>query len=178
MNHPVLETLTAAAFVVAIVIAPLAWFRIIRAKSRQAYLKNIALFAGPIALFFVLGQATGLFPETPPPTQPLPKASELLASMPPLQVALLVAAGAVWIVGGNILLYFHNRRLGKSWWQALNPLEPLFKDFTRHEWAILGCLVVITMSLAASALLLHGTRAPYLNTPLMKTITPRRNLTE
>ena len=68
---PFLEVLTSLAFVVAMVVSPVAWFRIVRAKTRAAYWKNIVLFAAPILLVFFFANGAGLMPETPtpPPTR-------------------------------------------------------------------------------------------------------------
>ena len=60
--------------------------------------------------------------------------------------------GGLWIGGGNLLTHFHNRRLGKKGWRALNPFDPPFKDFNTREWLILGALVVVSMGLGVVAI--------------------------
>ena len=50
-----------------------------------------------------------------------------------------------WIVGGNILVFRHYRRLGKPWWSGLKPFAFPFKDFNSEEW--LQLLLIATMSL-------------------------------
>lgn len=135
-----------------LVVSPIAWFRMVRAKTRAAYWKNMLFFAAPILLTVWLGAAAGLMPEPkgPPPTLPTP--GNVLASMPTGQLILLSLAAVLWIGGGNLLLYRHRRRLGKKWWQDLNPLNPPFKDFNPVEWLILGGLVLGSLGLAALAI--------------------------
>jgi hypothetical protein len=149
---PFFEILTWVTFAVAMVVAPVAWFRMVRAKTRAGYWKNIALFICPILLVFLFANAAGLMPEvqTPPPAPP--SAQDVFGKMPSSQVILLAVVAAVWIGGGNLLFHFHNRRLGKRWWQAMNPLNPPFKDFNSREWSILAALVTVSLGLMAFAI--------------------------
>jgi hypothetical protein len=147
-----LQILTIVAFLATLVIAPIAWFRMVRAQTRSAYWKNMVFFAAPILLSIWLGEAAGLMPEPagPPPT--LPAVEDVFAGMPTIQLLLLSAAAVLWMGGGNLLFYLHNRRLGKKWWQALNPFDPPFKDFNVTEWLILGGLVLSSLGLGALAI--------------------------
>jgi hypothetical protein len=150
--HLLLEVLTAVVFLVTMVIAPIAWFRMVRAQTRSAYLKNMAFFAAPILLTFLLADAAGIMPEPtgPPPTLP-GSAEEALAGIPTGQLILLSLAAVLWVGGGNVLLYRHRRRLGKKWWQTLNPFNPPFKDFNTAEWMTLGGLVAGSFALGVLA---------------------------
>lgn len=134
------------------VVSPVAWFRIVRAKTRAAYWKNIVLFAAPILLVFFFANGAGLMPETPTPPPTPPSAEKIFEQMPTGQLVLLGAAALIWIGGGNVLFHIHNRRLGKKWWQALNPLDPPFKDFNTREWLILGVLLAGSMGLGILAI--------------------------
>ena len=147
-----LEVLTCLVGVAALVIAPVVWFRMLRAKSRAVYWQSVALFIGPMLLTFVLAQAAGLMPEVPAPSGPPPSFQDVLGDLPTHQIVLLALAGLVWMGGGNLLLHLHRRRLGKTWWQTLNPLEPPFKDFNAREWWTLAGLVVTSLGLVAFAL--------------------------
>lgn len=149
---PLLEILTLTTFAVAMVVTPIAWFRMVRAKTRTAYWKNIALFVGPILLVFLFANSAGLMPEAPTPPANLPSPQNVFVNMPTGQLILLAIGVALWIGGGNLLFHFHNRRLGKKWWQAMNPLDPPFKDFNTREWLILGVLVVASLGLMALAI--------------------------
>lgn len=133
------------------VVAPIAWLRMLRAKTRAAYWKNIGLFVGPIFLVFLLANGAGLIPEfTTPRVSPSPQ--DVFGQMPTEQLVLLVLVAIIWIGGGNLLFHRHNLRLGKKWWQALNPLDSPFKDFNFREWLILGVLVVISLGLLVAVI--------------------------
>jgi hypothetical protein len=149
---PFLEVLTWVTFAVAMVVSPVAWFRMVRAKTRAAYWKNIVLFAAPIFLVFLFANGAGLMPEAPTPPPTPPNAQDVFMRMPTHQLVLLAAAAILWVGGGNVLLQMHNRRLGKKWWQALNPVDPPFKDFNTREWLVLGALLVGSMGLGALAI--------------------------
>ncbi len=151
----IFAVLTAIAFVIAFPTALITWFRMIRSKNRKDYLKNIALFVLPILSVFLLAHLGGLtqFPnmsEAPPPQ--VPSAQEIFSTMPTAQLILLGIAGGIWLIGGNVLFYLHKRRVGKSWWQFMNPLEPPFKDFNGKEWSILIVLVISTFIIAGAAM--------------------------
>lgn len=124
----------------------------VRAQTRSAYWKNIALFATPILLTLALGKASGLMTEPVGPPPVLPPPGDVFAGMPTGQLILLSLAAMLWIGGGNVLLYRHRRRLGKKWWQALNPFDPPFKDFNTAEWLTLGGLVAGSFALGTLAL--------------------------
>jgi len=147
-----LRIFTALVFLATLFIAPIAWFRMVRAQTRSAYWKSMVFFAVPILLTILLGEASGLMPAPKGPAPTLPAAGDLLAGIPTGQLILLSLAALLWIGGGNVLLYRHRRRLGKKWWQALNPFDPPFKDFNVTEWLILGGLVLSSLGLAALAI--------------------------
>jgi hypothetical protein len=149
------EVLLVIMFVAAMVVCPIAWYRMVRAKTRSAYWGNMGLFAGLILGVFqvadLAGFDTGLRKPAPPP-QSIPSIEHVFGQMPPIQLALLISAAVLWIGGGNLLFYLHNRRLGKRWWQALNPLDPPFKDLNTREWVTLGVLTVASLGLGAAAI--------------------------
>jgi hypothetical protein len=147
---PFLEVITWAAFAMAMIVAPISGFRAVRAKTRAAYWKNNALFVIPILLVFLLAYGVGLTPETP--TLPPPRPQDVFGKMPTAQLVLLGIVAAIWIGGGNVLFYFHNRRLGKKWSKPMNPLDPPFKDINTRKWLILGALVVVSLGFGAAAI--------------------------
>jgi hypothetical protein len=146
-----LDIALAALFVVTMVVAPIAWIRMLTAKTQRTYLLGIALFALPILAVFTLGYLTGAVDFNAPPKSELPT-----DFAPPqlswVQIVLLSAAGCLWLVGGNVLMYRHTKRMGRPFWSILNPFKPQFRDFTGYEWASLGALVVVTLLLAALAM--------------------------
>ena len=69
------------------------------------------------------------------------------------ETLILVGLGmAVWLIGGNVLIAWHYRRMGKSAWSGLKPFAFPFKDFNFREWAILAALAMTSLMLFGSAL--------------------------
>ena len=59
------------------------------------------------------------------------------------EALILVALGiAIWVIGGNVLVATHYRRLGKSSWSWLNPFTFPFKRFNARELVALVVLGV------------------------------------
>jgi hypothetical protein len=151
----VFQALMVLMFVTAILVCPIAWYRMVRAKTRTAYWGNMGLFAGLILGVFLVAELAGFdtgLSTPPPPPQSVPGFEQVFGQMPTMQLGLLIAAAVLWIGGGNVLFHLHNRRLGKRWWQALNPLDPPFKDFNGREWAALAVLTVGSLALGAAAI--------------------------
>jgi hypothetical protein len=73
----------------------------------------------------------------------------------PVTLMLVVLAMATWLVGGNVLVASHYRRLGKSPWSGFRPFAFPFAPFNAKEWAILALLVVISLVLFAAAMLVN-----------------------
>lgn len=152
-----LDILLLVTFFLAMVIAPIAWLRMLKAKSQSTYRKSVAWFVIPIVAVFALGALTGTFDQqNPDPRQLIPsrEAQELTWT----QVVLLILAGATWMGGGSMLWFRHTKRMGRSFWSAMNPLQPQFRDFTGTEWAVLGALAVVALSLGAIAINLAPAR--------------------
>jgi hypothetical protein len=140
-----------ALFCATMVVAPIAWIRMLTAKSQRAYLLSVALFVLPILAVFGLGHLTGAVDFSAPPKNELP-VDIVAPQLTWVQVLLLSAAGCLWLVGGNVLMYRHTKRMGRPFWSILNPLKPQFRDFTGYEWASLASLAVGTLLLAALAM--------------------------
>jgi hypothetical protein len=146
-----LDILFAAVFCITMVVAPIAWVRMLTAKNQPTYVRNIALFVLPILAVFALGQAVGFVDFTAPPKTPVPP-SGAAPQLTWQQIVLLSTAGCVWIVGGNVLTYRQSKRLGRSFWRSWNPFQPPFRDFNRQEWAALAGLAALAMALGVSAI--------------------------
>lgn len=138
-------------FCITLVIAPIAWIRMLTAKSQRAYLLSVASFVLPIFAVFGLGHLTGAVEFNAPPKNELP-ADFAPPHLSLLQVVLLSVAGCLWIVGGNVLIYRHTKRMGRSFWSILNPFKPQFRDFSGYEWASLAALTGVTLLLALLAM--------------------------
>ncbi len=68
-----------------------------------------------------------------------------LAKMSALQLWCFGLFIATWLIGSNVLIAFHYRRLGKPWWLGLKPLAFPFKDFNAREWLLLLGLAVVAL---------------------------------
>ncbi|MDO9249976.1 hypothetical protein [Hydrogenophaga sp.] len=146
-----LEIAFIALFCITIIIAPIAWLRMLAAKSQRFYLVNVAIFVLPIVVVFGLGHLAG-FVDFSAPLKDEPPANLSVPQLSWIQVLLLSAAGCLWLIGGNVLMYRHTKRMGRSYWSILNPFKPQFRDFTAREWASLVVLVAVTLLLAALAM--------------------------
>lgn len=70
----------------------------------------------------------------------------MLAAMPRLQLVFVLLAAATWLVGCNLLIASHYRRLGKSAWSGFRPFAFPFKDFNAREWLILAVLAAASLT--------------------------------
>jgi hypothetical protein len=128
--------------------------RTLSTTSRKVYWRNIGILAviGTTAII-----AAPFFMPHPNPApveahKSLPAAPEPFAGMSYLQIGLLFAAAATMAVGGNLVGIRSARRAGRPWWQALNPLNPPFRDFTHADVASLGAVAFVALGLAMWAL--------------------------
>ena len=65
---------------------------------------------------------------------------------------ILFALGAgTWLIGGNLLVALHYRRVGKPVWSGFKPFAFPFKEFNAKEWVWLGVLTLMAMSLMVLA---------------------------
>jgi hypothetical protein len=86
------------------------------------------------------------------------KALELLSRLSPEQLVLLALFAGTWLIGGNVLLVVHYRRLGRPWWSGFRPFAFPFKDFNGKEWLILVALAVLSLTFAGLALSFNAPR--------------------
>jgi hypothetical protein len=59
---------------------------------------------------------------------------------------------AVWLIGGNLLVMSHYRRIGESQWSGFRPFAFPFAKFNLKEWCILALLTLVFFTLAIAAL--------------------------
>ena len=76
----------------------------------------------------------------------------MFAAMPGLQLVFLALASVTWLIGGNILVALHYRRLGKSAWSGFRPFAFPFKDFNAKEWLVLTFLLVLSLTFVGIAI--------------------------
>ena len=76
----------------------------------------------------------------------------MFAAMPGLQLVFLGLAAVTWLIGGNVLVAFHYRRVGKSAWSGFRPFAFPFKDFNAREWLILAILLALSLTFCGIAI--------------------------
>ncbi|MFC5525004.1 hypothetical protein ACFPPA_04550 [Rhodanobacter ginsengisoli] len=69
--------------------------------------------------------------------------------MTSLQVVIFGLGFASWLIGGNILVATHYRRVGKPWWSGFKPFAFPFNDFNAREWLVLLGLLAVSLFLFA-----------------------------
>ena len=80
------------------------------------------------------------------------RAFELLSHLAPVQLVFLALFAATWLIGANIVVAFHYRRLGKPWWYGFRPFVFPFKEFNAKEWSMLAALAVLALTFGATAI--------------------------
>jgi hypothetical protein len=61
---------------------------------------------------------------------------------------LTALAGATWLIGGNVVVMMHYRRLGKSPWSGFRPFAFPFSKFNFKEWCMLALVAMVAAYLA------------------------------
>jgi heme/copper-type cytochrome/quinol oxidase subunit 1 len=51
-----------------------------------------------------------------------------------------------WLGGANILIAFHNRRVGKPAWSALKSFTFAFTGFNALEWLVFALLAAVALT--------------------------------
>jgi len=59
---------------------------------------------------------------------------------------------ATWLIGGNVVVMMHYRRLGKSLWTGFRRPEFPFFKFNLKEWGMLALVAIVALYLLNSAM--------------------------
>jgi len=86
----------------------------------------------------------------------LPQFMAIFANMPLGQMIFLALFAGTWLIGGNILVARHYKRIGKSPWSGLKPFAFPFTKFNAKEWLSLAVLAAVSLTFGAIALSLSG----------------------
>ena len=87
-----------------------------------------------------------------------PSVSEVIrafSAMPGLQLVFFALAAVTWLGGGNILVAYHYKRVGKSAWSGFKPFAFPFRNFDAKEWLILAALAVLALMFGGLAISLN-----------------------
>jgi hypothetical protein len=79
-----------------------------------------------------------------PELDALPLLEKIIAANSPVSLAILVFAAVIWIVGGNLLISYHFRRVGNK---RPGLFSFPFKNFNCFEWV---ALLVLLLTVFAS----------------------------
>lgn len=77
---------------------------------------------------------------------------ELFSMMPGGQVALLITGFGIWVIGVNILIARHYKRMGKPWWYGFRPFAFPLRSFTWKEWLWLIALAFFALLLMTAGM--------------------------
>jgi hypothetical protein len=80
---------------------------------------------------------------------------QMFANLPGLQLLFLALFAATWLIGGNIVVARHYRRMGKSAWSGFKPFASPWKDFNAREWLTLLALAIVSFTFGAIAISLN-----------------------
>jgi hypothetical protein len=120
---------------VLLVLGFVAWLRMSKAKTGVATWKIVVILAlAGILAFFLSGSLIDDSPQRQPVSaraEP-PTFGEVVAHAPQIQMLVIGAGLLLFFVGGYVISYLHNRRLGKPWWFIFNPLQ--YAAFNHREW--------------------------------------------
>src|SRR5437764_263572 len=64
-------------------------------------------------------------------------------------------AAVTWLGGGNILVAYHYKRVGKSPWAGFKPFAFPFRHFNAREWLILAGLAALAFTFCGFAMSLN-----------------------
>ena len=78
-----------------------------------------------------------------------PKSAEdvwrAFAHMPRTQLVFFILAGITWLVGGNVLVALHRRRIGKRMSAGTSWFDRSFFAFNRAEWLAFAAIATLAL---------------------------------
>ena len=77
---------------------------------------------------------------------------EIFSNMPASQLVFLSLFATTWLIGGNILIAYHYKRIGKRWYSGFKPFAFPFRNFNSKEWLIFAILAIISIGFGFLAL--------------------------
>jgi hypothetical protein len=75
----------------------------------------------------------------------------IFEGMPGAQLGFLALAAATCLAGGNVLVAYHYKRLGKPAWLGFKPFAIPFGQFNAIEWLMLAGLAVLSLTFGGIA---------------------------
>jgi hypothetical protein len=76
---------------------------------------------------------------------------QAFSQMPRHQLVFFILAAVTWLIGANVLVALHYRRMGKRTGSAFTSFERGFFAFNRAEWTALIAVAALTFLFVAIA---------------------------
>jgi len=127
-------------------------------RSRRREISPAEVRVAVTALIVVSGVGSTILSRQIPQSEPpcaFTQATGSGAGLPGLQLVFLGPSAATWLIGGNVLVARHYRRMGKSPWAGFQPFAFPFKDFNAAEWLTLLALLALALGFGAIAVSLN-----------------------
>jgi hypothetical protein len=70
-------------------------------------------------------------------------------------LVLLGLAMVIWLIGGNVLVALHYRRVGRPIWSGFKPFAFPFRNFNIWEWLCLAGLAIAALTLMLLAIVVN-----------------------
>ena len=81
-----------------------------------------------------------------------PNAEEFFSQLPVAKLVLMALAGAVWIVGWNIVVYRQLRKAGDSGWTLFTPFQTASYSLDAKAWKTLSVILLVGLVFVGAAL--------------------------
>ena len=77
-----------------------------------------------------------------------------LSQMPGAQMLFVALCAGTWLIGGNLVIARHYRRIGQPAWSAFKFGAFPFKNFNAREWLTLFVVAVAALTFGSISLLI------------------------
>ena len=151
-------------------------FRYLRARTRKNSIVSglvILILMVPTILALNLSGLVPTSSERTATSPPVTAPDQMISQLPLATLLLLGLAGAIWIIGGNALIFRQRRKAGLSILASLSPFTPTFGYFDGKTWRHFILLTIVALALGMASFSIPHPIAPADgNAPMTKTERP------